>query len=1023
MKKELGRVQKHQKSINFYAVFALGASLIASAGSVSANQLSCSFTFDPQELYRQPYGNYEKIELEGCILPEDTPGTPWLPAKFVNILLPSGATVISVEAIPQEILVASDILACPAQPSSPLSGATAPFVAADASVYALNSIYPAVSARSERLQTMRDHTFVSVRLNPVRYIPAQKKLYVAQSIEVRVTYQVSMYSAAPASPPSLGNDIFSEIVSDLVVNPQDMDAFSGVHMYADATADQPAGTVDYLIITSAALSNSFQVLANHRASFNQLTARVLTTPYIAANYNGTRPSGGTDLQTKIRNCIKAYVQQYGTAYVVLGGDDTVVPDRDCYVSCGGYVESQMPCDLYYSGLNGTWDENANGVYGEATSEGDMAFDVIVARIPVQTSAQASQYVNKLMNFEHAPLPSGFVNKMLICGTALWNTYTGSSRPSDALTDGYSGFQSHSPVSDGEIWGRRMFRDIIQPNWQPTLRYYTDSLTSWDGGTPGAYAQSAANVVTRFNEGWNNLFFATHGGSDCWGLESGYFSTSSAATLTNMTAVAYTIACNTAQFDGYDPCLSESFLRNPTGGALVYMGCSRYGWGSPGSYRGGTSFEYAYEFYRQFLVNRRAMVGQAFAYHKAARLANSTYNGADRWVQFGMNLQGDPLVCITATNRMQPIRLTAVSLTNSVVLRWAAPTSLGMPSDTVYIRHRTDRFPTTASDGTEVYVGAAQTFEHTGRNSSGTVTNYYTIWGNDGNPYSTFSGTVNASACVDLGPVRILWQNTGNGTAYFWAMKATWTNNDTIKASGSISEYTLKGWAIIATQDFDGDGVSDILWQNTNSGSVFYWLLDKDYQVKTQGYSCSYTLQGWDVKSVTDFNGDGTPDVLWQNRTSGVVFYWVMKAGTAWANNDTIASSGYGCNYALQGWDVKAVTDFNGDGTPDVLWQNRSSGVVFYWLMKAGSSWVNNSTIASAGNCCNYTLQGWDVKSVTDFNGDGTPDVLWQNRTSGVVFYWLMKAGSSWVNNSTIASSGYCCNYALQGWDVKAVLDK
>ena len=369
-----------------------------------------------------------------------------------------------------------------------------------------------------------------------------------------------------------------------------------------------------------------------------------------------------------------------------------------------------------------------------------------------------------------------------------------------------------------------------------------------------------------------------------------------------------------------------------------------------------------------------------------------------------------------------VALAAVALTNSVVLRWTAPTSAGMPTNMVYVRHRTDRYPTNATDGTEVYTGTAQTFEHTGRDSSGTVTNYYTLWGNDGSPYAVMPGTVNASASADPGNIHVIWQNLASGSVYYWALKQSFANNDTIKSSGYMSDYQLQGWSIVGNSDFDADGVSDVLWQNTNSGSVFYWLLTRDYRIKSSGYSCNYALQGWDVKTVTDFNGDGTPDVLWQNRTSGVVFYWLMKAGTAWTNNDTIATSGYCCNYALQGWDVKSVTDFNGDGTPDVMWQNRTSGVVYYWLMKAGTAWTNNNTITNSGYCCNYALQGWDVKSVTDFNGDGTPDVLWQNRTSGVVFYWLMKAGTGWTNNDTITTSGYCCNYALQGWDVKSVTD-
>ena len=41
---------------------------------------------------------------------------------------------------------------------------------------------------------------------------------------------------------------------------------------------------------------------------------------------------------------------------------------------------------------------------------------------------------------------------------------------------------------------------------------------------------------------------------------------------------------------------------------------------------------------------------------------------------------------------------------------------------------------------------------------------------------------------------------------------------------------------------------------------------------------------------------------------------------------------------------------------------------------------------------------WQVGAVGDFNGDGKPDILWQNTTTGVRGFWIMNgtAYSSWV---------------------------
>ncbi|HEX5499617.1 MAG TPA: VCBS repeat-containing protein, partial [Thermomicrobiales bacterium] len=74
---------------------------------------------------------------------------------------------------------------------------------------------------------------------------------------------------------------------------------------------------------------------------------------------------------------------------------------------------------------------------------------------------------------------------------------------------------------------------------------------------------------------------------------------------------------------------------------------------------------------------------------------------------------------------------------------------------------------------------------------------------------------------------------------------------------------------------------------------------------------------------TDFNGDGMSDVLWQN-DSGAVSIWEMN-GTSVLSNPTL-----GVNPG-PAWHAIGSGDFNGDGFADVLWQN-DSGAVSIWEM-------------------------------------------------------------------------------------------
>jgi hypothetical protein len=72
---------------------------------------------------------------------------------------------------------------------------------------------------------------------------------------------------------------------------------------------------------------------------------------------------------------------------------------------------------------------------------------------------------------------------------------------------------------------------------------------------------------------------------------------------------------------------------------------------------------------------------------------------------------------------------------------------------------------------------------------------------------------------------------------------------------------------------------------------------------------------------SDFNGDGKSDILWQN-DSGEVDIWEMNGGQV-AGTFDVGNPG-------PGWHAVATGDLGGTGTSDVLFQN-DSGEVFVWV--------------------------------------------------------------------------------------------
>ena len=608
-------------------------------------------TYDTGSLKRASKDGFDALEMPGLELMEDEPGTPWLPAETIHVALPSGAELRGFRVVrfaEQKLL--DNVVPPPVQPQEH-TGTAARKVSPKVEAYARADIQPTEVALLTGDHNRAGHRTVSFRLNPLRYVGATKTVYAVSEVTLEIAYEL------PLAPPLSSADQIEqarESVRRLVVNPDEVESPATRESLQEApsplsetvtpgTGEAPlgAGEVNYLIITDNTLKPSFETLAALRQSHNGFGVQVRTVSSITAAY------GGLDTQAKIRACIIDYVTASNTAYVVLGGDNTVVPVRGCYVAAGSYIETAMPTDLYYSGLDSTWDENGNGIYGEGlgcegivTPEGDLAYDVIVGRIPVRTTAQANAYIGKMAAYT-TNTPCWLRSKFMLAGDTGWNTYSGDGRPSDQVNDGHSQFRddSHPEVADTEVWVRRVYRDNVQAHgWNAeTVGCMFDTLTSWDISRGGDFPTSSVNCQAKYSLGWNFLYHFGHGNTTFVSSE-GNFGTSQAAAMTNSTVLFYTCACLSGGFDSGEPSLSEAMLRNANGGALIYLGCSRYGWS-------GTSPSYAMEWWNQIFLAKRQVAGEAFAEHKLVKAANAGGNGSTRWVQFGLNLQGDPAMNI------------------------------------------------------------------------------------------------------------------------------------------------------------------------------------------------------------------------------------------------------------------------------------------------------------------------------------------------------------------------------------------
>jgi hypothetical protein len=153
-----------------------------------------------------------------------------------------------------------------------------------------------------------------------------------------------------------------------------------------------------------------------------------------------------------------------------------------------------------------------------------------------------------------------------------------------------------------------------------------------------------------------------------------------------------------------------------------------------------------------------------------------------------------------------------------------------------------------------------------------------------------------------------------------------------------------------------------------------------------------------LRDSADFNGDGMTDILWQNTATGQRAIWLMNGIQNGFQPTAIVDLGW----VDLNWSIAGTGDFNGDGMTDILWQNITTGQRALWLMNGIQNGFQPTAIVDLG----WVDLNWLIVGAGDFNGDGMTDILWQKTTDGQRALWLMNGIQNGFHPAAIVNLGW-----------------
>ncbi|TKJ42524.1 hypothetical protein CEE37_02220 [candidate division LCP-89 bacterium B3_LCP] len=528
-------------------------------------------------------------------------GNPLLPHSPVQLLLPPGEEAVSISVETGDLVIIGDGYQIPhRQQPYPLSiGPDAQPTPRSEAVYTSDDPFPIEAAGDLQTQFLAGHGIAYAVTYPVVYRPVSGELAYYPWIKVTVQSRSTEKAQSSYNQMLKRTRAMQERLSGMVQNPQ------MIPTYGPQAPTDPAGW-DMLLITTDAFATGYEDYVAYKNRSGIMTT-VETVTDIYASYPGI------DNQDKIRNCIIEYYETHGITYVFICGDDEQVPNRPLWCNAG-YTD-HLPGDLYYSGLDGNWNNDGDSYWGEPGEE-DLIGEVYVGRSCADTGIEIPNFNNKNMLYQTAPVTSE-VEIALMTGEDL----------------GWS------------IWAWEYKEEIRlgSSNWGYTTVGFPPNIfvgTLYE--TPGNYWSAMTDLLPLLNLGPNLVNHLGH--ADYGYVMQFYTNQITDANFTNNGInhnffIGYSQGCMCGGFAQSTDCILEAFT-TIAHGAVAFVGNSRYGWGDL-STTNGPSQHFDRQFFDALFDENITTLGWMNQDSKEDNIWLIPSDNTIRWCYYELNVFGDP----------------------------------------------------------------------------------------------------------------------------------------------------------------------------------------------------------------------------------------------------------------------------------------------------------------------------------------------------------------------------------------------